>query len=298
MRRLIAITLVLIAVPLVLVFGVAAKDGGGSGYKVRAIFDFVRAVPGEDVKVAGAKVGSIESLHVTPDNKAAVVLRIDDAGFTPFHANAHCTIRPQSLIGETFAECSPGSSAAPVLPAIKQGDGKGEHLLPLSHTSSPVDIDEINDIMREPTRERLALIIDEFGTALAGRGQDLNQAIHRANPALRDTDKVLAGDWNLEPADRSLDRLDSALRRRVEADPESVERGLAQLVLTLVELLRQLLERQALRRIEGGSLSDDEVERLGETFMLLERRMEELREAFGLEQEDLNLDLGPLGRLM
>src|SRR5438067_13600057 len=192
MRRLIAITLVLIAVPIVLVFGVAAKDGGGSGYKVRAIFDFVRAVPGEDVKVAGAKVGSIESLHVTPDNKAAVVLRIDDAGFTPFHANAHCTIRPQSLIGETFAECSPGSSAAPVLPAIKQGDGKGEHLLPLSHTSSPVDIDEINDIMREPTRERLALIIDEFGTALAGRGQDLNQAIHRANPALRDTDKVLS----------------------------------------------------------------------------------------------------------
>jgi len=114
----------------------------------------------------------------------------------------------------------------------------------------------------------------------------------------RDTDKVLAGDWDLGSADRSLDRLDSALRRRVEADPESVERGLAQLVLTLVELLRQLLERQALRRIEGGSLSEDEVERLGETFMLLERRMEELREAFGLEQEDLNLDLGPLGRLM
>jgi virulence factor Mce-like protein len=192
MRRLIAITLVLIAVPLVLVFGVAANDGGGSGYKVRAIFDFVRAVPGEDVKVAGAKVGSIESLHVTPDNKAAVVLRIDDAGFTPFHTNAHCTIRPQSLIGETFAECSPGSSAAPTLPEIKQGDGKGQHLLPLSHTSSPVDIDEINDILREPTRERLALIINEFGTALAGRGQDLNQAIHRANPALRDTDKVLA----------------------------------------------------------------------------------------------------------
>ena len=114
----------------------------------------------------------------------------------------------------------------------------------------------------------------------------------------RDADKVLAGGWDLGSADRSLDRLDSALRRRVEADPESVERGLAQLVLTLVELLRQLLERQALRRIEGGSLSEDEVERLGETFMLLERRMEELREAFGLEQEDLNLDLGPLGRLM
>jgi phospholipid/cholesterol/gamma-HCH transport system substrate-binding protein len=191
-KRLIAITLLLVAVPLVLIFGIAARDGGGSGYKVRAIFDYVRAVPGEDVKVAGAKVGTIESLHVTPDNKAAVVLRIDDAGFTPFHTNAHCTIRPQSLIGETFAECSPGSTSKPVLPKIQRGDGKGQHLLPLSHTSSPVDIDELNDIMREPTRERLALIINEFGTALAGRNQDLNAAIHRANPALRDTDKVFA----------------------------------------------------------------------------------------------------------
>src|SRR5436305_6378484 len=192
MRRRLRIPLLLIAVPLVLVFGIAANDGGGSGYKVRATFDFVRAVPGEDVKVAGAKVGTIESLHVTPDNKAAVVLNIHDSGFTPFHQNAHCTIRPQSLIGETFAECSPGSSSAPALPAIQKGDGKGQHLLPVSHTSSPVDIDEINDIMREPTRERLAILINEFGTALAGRGKDLNAAIHRAKPALRDTDGVRA----------------------------------------------------------------------------------------------------------
>ena len=73
---------------------------------------------------------------------------------------------------------------------------------------------------------------------------------------------------------------------------------MAQLVLTLVELLRQLLERQALRRIEGGSLSPAEVERLGETFMLLAERMEELKAEFGLEDEDLNLNLGPLGNLL
>lgn len=193
MRRLIAITLLLIAVPVVLVFGIAANGGGGGAtYKVRAVFDFVRAVPGEDVKVAGAKVGKIESLHVTPDNKAAVVLDIQKSGFSPFHQDAHCTIRPQSLIGETFADCDPGSAKSPVLPMIQKGDGKGEHLLSVQHTSSPVDIDEINDIMREPTRERLAILINEFGTALAGRGKDLNAAIHRANPALRDTDKVLA----------------------------------------------------------------------------------------------------------
>ena len=85
---------------------------------------------------------------------------------------------------------------------------------------------------------------------------------------------------------------------RFEADPESVEKGLVQLVLTLVELLRQLMERQAVRRVEAGGLDDDEVERLGRTLMLLDDRMTELREHFGLEPEDLNLDLGPLGRLL
>jgi hypothetical protein len=92
--------------------------------------------------------------------------------------------------------------------------------------------------------------------------------------------------------------LPNVLSRRVNADPEQVERGLAQLVLTIVELLRELMERQALRRIEGGSLDDEEVERLGTAFMRLEERMEELKEQFGLTGEDLNLNLGPLGDLM
>jgi hypothetical protein len=84
----------------------------------------------------------------------------------------------------------------------------------------------------------------------------------------------------------------------VNADPERVERGLAQLVLTVVELLRQLMERQALRRIEGGTLDDDEVERLGVALMKLEERMGELTAEFGLEPADLNLNLGPLGDLV
>jgi hypothetical protein len=85
---------------------------------------------------------------------------------------------------------------------------------------------------------------------------------------------------------------------RITADPENVERGLAQLVLTVVELLRQLMERQAIRRMEGGSLTDEQIERLGDTFALLDQRMTELRDEFGLEIGDLNLDLGPLGRLL
>jgi hypothetical protein len=119
--------------------------------------------------------------------------------------------------------------------------------------------------------------------------------IHEQRPG---RNKLLAGHGDLDLFGNELDRLDAALRRRVNADRENLEKGLAQLVLTLVELLRELMERQALRRIEGGSLSPNEVERLGETFMLLEQRMEELKETFGLEDEDLNLDLGPLGRLM
>jgi hypothetical protein len=118
------------------------------------------------------------------------------------------------------------------------------------------------------------------------------------NGVREDRDRLLFGDGDLALFGRELDRLDSALRRRVNADRESLEKGLAQLVLTLVELLRQLMERQALRRIEGGTLSPDEVERLGETFMLLAQRMDELKESFGLEDEDLNLDLGPLGKLL
>ena len=97
---------------------------------------------------------------------------------------------------------------------------------------------------------------------------------------------------------RELERVGTAFPRRVNADPEQVEQGLVQLVLTLVELLRQLMERQALRRMDQGTLTDEQIERLGETFMKLEQRMEELKEHFGLEDRDLNLNLGPLGDLL
>ncbi len=112
------------------------------------------------------------------------------------------------------------------------------------------------------------------------------------------SEKLLYGRGDLEDFASELERAESPLPRRVNADPEGVERGLAKLVLTLIELLRQLMERQALRRIEAGSLSDEEIERLGQTFMKLDMRMEELKQTFGLEDEDLNLNLGPLGDLM
>jgi ABC-type transporter Mla subunit MlaD len=179
----------------------SSSPGKAPIYEVRAIFDDAAfAVPGEDVRIAGATVGSIESLDVctndpcpasSPHNKAAVTLQINNADFTPFYANAHCSIRPQSLIGEKYVDCQPGSSSTPKLQKISSGPGSGSYLLPVANTTSPVDSDIVQDISQQPIRERFALILNELGTGLAARGSDLNAVIRRANPALGQTDKVL-----------------------------------------------------------------------------------------------------------
>jgi len=95
-----------------------------------------------------------------------------------------------------------------------------------------------------------------------------------------------------------IEKSQEALPSRIDANPKNAEKGLAKLVLTLIELLRKLVEKQAMRRLEAGSLTDDEIERVGETLMKLENKMKELKETFGLKDEELNLNLGPLGDLM
>jgi hypothetical protein len=99
------------------------------------------------------------------------------------------------------------------------------------------------------------------------------------------------------PADVALEALARALPERINADPAQVENGLARLVLTVIELLREILEHQAIRRMDGGTLSEEQVERLGLALLKLNERMEELKTIFGLTDEDLNIDLGPLGQL-
>lgn len=176
-----------------------AGDSSGSGaYKVRAIFDNAFSViPGEDVKIAGVKVGKITHLDVTDRQQAAVTLEIDKPGFDNFRSDAECTIRPQSLIGEKFVECTPtlprGSNAQEAAPLkkIQSGPGKGEYLLPASQNGRQVDIDLVNNILRLPYRQRLSILLNEFGTGLAARGEDLKQVIRNADPGLRETDKVL-----------------------------------------------------------------------------------------------------------
>jgi gas vesicle protein GvpK len=102
----------------------------------------------------------------------------------------------------------------------------------------------------------------------------------------------------LEALRRELQQVRGALPDRIDVDPEGLEQGLAQLVLTLIEFLRQVLERQAIRRMEGGSLSEEEVERVGLALMKLQEKIHELADHFGLRPSDLNINLGPLGDLL
>lgn len=263
--RIICATFALAAAALVLVvFGTGAGDDAKGDYKVRAIFsNAFTVIPGEDVKISGVKVGKISDLDLTKDNKAAVVLDITEPGFKDFRKDATCTIRPQSLIGERYVECTPtqpkaeGDPQAPKLQEIEDGDGKGQYLLPDSQTLKPVDIDLVGNIMRLPYRQRLSIIINELGTGLAGNGDALRQAIKESDPALEQTDKVLAiladqnktlaelaknGDEVLAPLARQKDKVSDFI---VQADKTAVasaerrsdiEAGLAKLPAFLQQL--------------------------------------------------------------
>ena len=189
----------------VLVAALLAISAGGEGsYEVRAIFDDAgNLIPGEVVKIAGVKVGKVGTVTPTPQAKAAVVLKIENAGFKDFRADASCTIRPQALIGEKYVDCLPtqprpeGTPLPPPLHKITSGEGEGQYLLPVQNTHSPVDVDLLGDISRLPERQRFTIILNELGAGLAGRGSDLREVIRRADPALREFDavlKILAGE--------------------------------------------------------------------------------------------------------
>ena len=128
--------------------------------------------------------------------------------------------------------------------------------------------------------------------------RDLDQRLSGDLAALSDFAHELTPHGN-RPGDESRpgESGGTSLPGRINADPDTVEQGLAKLVLTLIELIRRLLEKQAIRRVEAGSLGEDEIERLGETLLRLEQKMDELKTTFGLQDEDLNLNLGSLGDL-
>jgi cob(I)alamin adenosyltransferase len=111
-------------------------------------------------------------------------------------------------------------------------------------------------------------------------------------------DKILFCSGDLEEITAEIGKFNSKEESKLKLSPDNADSGLAKLVLTLVELIRKLVEKQAMRRVDGGSLTDEEIERLGETLMKLEMKMEELKKYFNLTDRDLNINLGPLGDLM
>lgn len=216
--RMIAIAAI-VGVTLGVLISVGAGGDEDDGYLVRAVFDngsFV--IPGEDVKIAGVKVGAIDDVDLTEENQAAVVLKIDDPAFVPFRKDAQCQIRLQSLIGEQFIECVPtrprkeGKPPAPELAMVEEGRGEGQHLLPADNNITPVGEDLLRNINRLPQREGLRLIVNELGAGLAGNGDRLREAVRRANPALKEFDrfaKVLAEQDQL--LGRLIDESDTVL---------------------------------------------------------------------------------------
>ena len=110
--------------------------------------------------------------------------------------------------------------------------------------------------------------------------------------------KILFNTGPLDDISAEIGKLTSIEDSKLKLTPDNADSGLAKLVLTLIELIRKLVEKQAMRRVDGGSLTDEEIERLGETLMKLEMKMEELKKHFNLTDRDLNINLGPLGDLM
>ncbi|HEV3228679.1 MAG TPA: MlaD family protein [Solirubrobacteraceae bacterium] len=209
----------LIALALLGGLGAFAGLGRASGshpstYRVDVIFDDARGlIPGQLVKVAGARVGTIDGISLTPDFKARIEMKVDGR-FAPFRSNASCTIRPEGLIAENYVACDPGTPAGqPLLPS-----GTHPATVPVSQTTEPVTLTDLFNIWNVPTRDRLTVLINELGIGNAARGADVNAILRRANPALALARRAIAilrhQRAQLAATVDSSDRLLAAVARR------------------------------------------------------------------------------------
>src|SRR5687767_14210421 len=148
--------LVLVGIAAASAVGTLGAGGTAPTHRVDAVFDSTaNLIPGQDVKIAGARVGSVKDIHLTEERKARVEMEIEE-GFAPFRADAECTIRPQSLIGEKCVQCHPGTAGRPPL---REGEG-GAPTVPLEQTRSPVDLDLVFAALRKPYSEWLSIILN------------------------------------------------------------------------------------------------------------------------------------------
>jgi phospholipid/cholesterol/gamma-HCH transport system substrate-binding protein len=176
MKRLVLILALIAAVPAYLVAGAGAS--GSHTYKAE-LFNAFGLVKGSELRIAGAKAGTITGLDITPQKTALVSFEVD-SGFPEFKADASCSSEPQSLIAEYFLDCQPGTSTQPL-----QGP------IPAARNKTTVQPDLAQNTLREPFKDRLTLLINEFGTALDGNAENLNAAIRAGAPALQQLKQVL-----------------------------------------------------------------------------------------------------------
>jgi ABC-type transporter Mla subunit MlaD len=171
-----------------LVLALSTGAQGSSSGTFYVIFDDARGlIAGQLVKVAGAKAGTIENVTLTRDYKARIQASIGSQ-FLPFHQDASCTIRPQGLIAENYVECDPGTANSPAL----RGPGGAPPVVPVTHTTEPVSLQDLFNIFDLPTRERIAVLIDELGIGTAAEGSSFNEILRRANPALQLADQAIS----------------------------------------------------------------------------------------------------------
>jgi ABC-type transporter Mla subunit MlaD len=183
-RRLLIIVLVLAAGAAAVATATAGSQDPDSPHYTVELDNAFGIVNGADVKVAGVRAGHVTGMRVDPRSKHALVdISIEKAGFGSLRTDAFCETRPQSLIGEYFVDCRPGTAAERLKPGAR---------VTVDHTASTIPLDLVNDIMRRPYRDRLKIILDELGAGVGGRASDIQATVRRAVPALRETDQVLA----------------------------------------------------------------------------------------------------------
>ena len=251
MRRLLSIGFVLLACAAAAVLA-GAEDEGAKGKSYKIIFDNAFGlVEGGDFRVAGVTAGKTTKFEATDDTppKAEVTAEITEPGLGDFRKDASCSIKPQSLIGEYFVDCQPGRSRT----KLEEGG-----VVPLRRTTSTVPLDLVNNILRRPYRERLRMIINELGTGLAGRPQDLQAALKRAHPGLRETSEVL----------QILGRQNRVIENFVRD---------ADTVVTELEAKKQEVTRFIAQAGETAEVSASRREELRETFRKLPRFLAELQ---------------------
>ena len=256
-RRVLSVIAVLLLVTAAaLALGAKSDDDGGSKTYELLFDNAFGLTEGGDFKVAGVRAGQTKTFKVTKVGGRPVALveaEVTEPGLADLRKDARCEIRPQSLIGEYFVDCQPGTSDE----RLRDG-GR----VPVEQTSSTIAIDLVGDIMRRPYRDRFRLIIGELGAGLAGRPGDISQVLRRAHPALRETSQTL----------RILGRQTDTIQKFI---------GDANTVVGALEDRKQDVSRFVREAGETAEVSASRREQLGESFRRLPAFLTELEPYMG-----------------